>query len=268
MMIHRDEQTRGPLRRFLAVAAIGAALAVPAAMAAEVEATLEWARRVELSAPVGGVVTAVPAEPGDAVAADAPLVRLDPRPFQSRVRAAQARVDRTRPARDEAKRELERSQELYERTLLSKHDLQVAEIEHASADAEYREAQAALEQARLDLEYSVVRAPFVAWVLERPAEVGQTVVTRLEAQTLVVLAERGRMAARAAVAESAARDLERGREVAVVVEGRRYTGTVRTIGLEPLADSGEPPRYSVTVVFPHDDAERLRAGGKAKVVLP
>ncbi|HKJ75825.1 MAG TPA: efflux RND transporter periplasmic adaptor subunit [Gammaproteobacteria bacterium] len=256
------------MRVLLAAVAVWAATAGPAALAAEVEATLDWARRVELSTPVSGVVAEVAAEPGDAVAAGEALVRLDPRPLKAAARAAQARVDRTRPARDEAERELERSRELYERTLLSKHDLQVAEIEHAAADAALREAQAALEQARLDLEYSVVRAPFEAWVLERPAQVGQTVVTRLEARPLVVLAERGRMLARAAVAEVVAGELERGRQLEVVVDGRGYAGTVRTVGLEPVADGGETPRYPVTVVFSHDGAERLRAGGKAKVVLP
>ena len=267
-MTRKKRYDRGPLRVWLAVTGIWAALAGPAALAAEVEATLDWARRVELSTPVSGVVKEVAVEPGDAVAADEPLVRLDPRPLKAALQAAQARVDKTRPARDETKRELERSRELYDRTLLSKHDLQVAEIEHAAAAAELREARAAVEQARLDLEYSVVRAPFEAWVLERPAQVGQTVVTRLEARPLVVLAERGRMMARAAVAPAAAQALERGEELAVVVDGRRYAGKVRSVGLEPVADSGETPRYPVTVVFSHDGAERLRAGGKAKVVLP
>lgn len=263
----QQRRRRGGTVPALAAVWLGAVLAAVPVVAAEVAATVEWARRVALSTPVSGVVEAVPVQTGDAVEQGDVLVRLDPRPLEAAVRRARARVDRTRPARDEAKRELERSQQLYERTLLSKHDLQLAEIEYAAADAEHREAQAALDQARLDLEYSVVRAPFAGYVLERSAEVGQTVVTRLEARPLVTLAERGRLMARAEVAESAAAGLERDDEVAVMVDGRRYPGRVRSVGMEPVAGS-EPPRYPVEVVFPYEAATPVRAGSEAKVILP
>lgn len=241
-------------------------LAWPAAQAAEVAATVDWVRRVELGTPVSGVVAEVHAAPGDRVAKGAPLVALDPRPLEAALAAAEARRSKAVPARAEAERELERTRELYDRTLLSTHDLQLAEIAFAQADAELQAARAAVQQAELDLEYSMVRAPFAGVVLARPAEPGQSVVNRLESRPLVVLAEAERLLARAAVTAEVADGLEAGQELGVTVDGATVPGTVRQVGLEPVAPDAEPPRYALEVVF--EPPRTLRRGRSVGLVLP
>ena len=54
--------------------------------------------------------------------------------------------------------------------MLSEHELQVAKIGLTSADAAVQAAQSALTQAQLDLEYSVIRAPFAGVVVQRAAK--------------------------------------------------------------------------------------------------
>ena len=108
-----------------------------------------------------------------------------------------ARLAKAREERDEAVRELERTQELFERTLLSVHDLQLAQIAATGAEADHSSAEAELAEAEIKLEYSRILAPFDARVVSVPAQPGETVVSRLQARPLVVVAPAGRMRARA-----------------------------------------------------------------------
>lgn len=235
---------------------------------AETTGTLEWTRRVELSTPVSGVVSSVNVAPGDRVAKGDALVTLDQRGFRAEVRRADAERTRTAQTLAEAKRELDRAQELYDRTLLSQHDLDLAKIGHTAAQAKYEAAEASLTQAKLDLEYSTVRAPFAGVVLSRPAQVGQTVVSRLRSVPLVVLAATGQVLARTAVEEGTVKQLSVGEKATVRLGEQQFEGHIVRLGLEPVQPRSEPPRYAVDVVFKHPHVEQLRAGQKVTVILP
>ena len=256
-------------RRFIRLLWLGLALLMGGpTYAANVDATLQWARRVELSTPVSGVVAKVYVKGGDRVKANQPLVELDQRGFRAAVKGAEADVKRLGESRDEAHRELERSQQLYDRTLLSEHDLQLAKIANTTAEAKYEAARAVLTQARLDLQYSVVRAPFDALVLARPAQLGQTVVTRLQSVPLVTVVESGRMLAHAQVDEAGLAKLQQGQDVTVESAGHRFEGKVVQLGMEPVAGGTGTPRYAVDVVFSYPVGTILRAGQSATVSLP
>ncbi len=244
-------------------------MAASPAWAADVDATLDWVRRVELSTPVSGIVSEVLVEVGDRVAKGASLLRLDPRGFQARVVETEARLAREKENQEEAQRELERTDELYERTLIAEHEVQLARIELASAKARYQAAQARLTQARLDLEYSEVRAPFEGLVVRRAVALGQTVVTRLQGTPLLVLAEAGRMLARARVPVGEISRLQERQSLSVTVADHVYQGRIRHIALEsessPVAGG---PLYAVDVEFPVPSNVILRAGQPASVTLP
>jgi multidrug efflux system membrane fusion protein len=167
---------------------------------------------------------------------------------------------------EEAEREQARAQELYDRNLISNHELEVAKIAFVSAESEHQAAQAALTRAQLNVEYSAVRAPFDALVLEVRADVGQAVASDFAAVPLVTVAEAGRMVVRAPVEEGALAALTPGREVTVQVAGQRYGGTVRRVGLEPVSGGSGAPRYPLEVNIKAGGA--LRAGQSATVMLP
>ena len=104
---------------------------------------LDWVAPLELSTPRSGLVREVLVASGDRVAGGAPLARLEMRDARAHLAAAQAALNATRAAMEEAARERDRTQELYDRTLLSDHDLQLAQIALIEAEADYRAAQAA-----------------------------------------------------------------------------------------------------------------------------
>jgi len=236
--------------------------------AQDLAATLEWARRVELGTQVSGTIHQVSVNTGDRVKRGQVLVKLDARGFAAEVARTSAELARFEKALEEATRELDRAKELYERTVLSDHELQLAEIGHVEADANYRGAQAALTQAELDLHYSAIRAPFDGVTVRRDAELGQTVVSRLQAAPLVVVAETGRMVARALVSLDEVAGVTGGQALEVSVAGERYRGTVRHLGLEPAAQEGGAARYLLDVLFEYPPERILRAGQKAVVHLP
>lgn len=238
-----------------------------AALGAEVSARLDWTRHVTLSTQVSGTVVAVPAEVGERVRKGAPLVRLDQRDFKARLAKARADVAALAASRKEAARELERAKNLYDRTVLSDHELQLARIEDVKAQAKLQAARAALTQAQLDMEHSVVRAPYEALVLRRQAALGQTVISGLKSVPLVTVAEAGRMVARAGVGADQLARLKLGQRVSVSVDKHRYEGHISQLGLDPLAGSS-PVRYTVEVEFALPPGLTLRAGQAASLELP
>mgnify|MGYP000359492385 CR=1 FL=1 len=137
--------------------------------AEELEAILGWSKRVELSTPVNGVVQKVYAEPGKIVAKGEVLVQLDSRAFKADLKYAKANIKNTNEKSLEAKRELDRQLDMYDRSMLSEHDLQVAKNNFSSAQALYQQAQASLTKAKLNLENSAIRTPFNAVVFNSVA---------------------------------------------------------------------------------------------------
>jgi len=224
---------------------------------------------VQLATPVSGVITQVPVQVGQRVAQGTLLVELDQRPFQARASRAVAALEGARQDHAEARRELQRTQELFDRTLLSIHDRQVAEIAAAKAQARLRSAEADLTETQVELDYSRVRAPFDAWVVALSAQVGETVVSRLQARTLVVLAPAGRQRASAWVTAGQMTGLAPGTALPVEVQGQSYPGRVSALSLEPRPGDGEQPHYRLDVDFPLPPAAPpLRPGQRALIRLP
>jgi len=232
----------------------------------EFDATLQWARRVELSTPVSGVVVDVTAQVGQRVSKDQVLLRLDSKVREANLEQSKAQLTRQTRLRGEAQRELDRSQELFNATLLSEHEMELARIGFDAAEAEFQKAKAALAQAESDLKYSEVRAPFDALVLQRFAEVGQTVATQLQVTPLFVVAQADVMIARTAATLAQVRALKAEQVVTVKTGGRSYEGRVTQLGAEPVPKRDET-KYAVEVTFVTKGA-MLRAGDAAKIVVP
>jgi len=234
------------------------------AMAQELSGVVQWAQRVELGTPQSGIIVEVPVKDGTMVKKGQLLVQLEPRALRARVKRAEAEVAKSKKGRDEAKRELDRSSELYERTLLSNHDLDLAKIAFADANSHYQAANAELVEARIDLEQSSIRAPFDGVVLQCKAEVGQAVVSNLQSIPLITLAATKQMRVQAEATQAQLAKLAVGQSVTVESGGLRFKGTISLMGLEPIAGNGEP-RYPLQVLFSTED-RIVRVGQPAKVI--
>jgi multidrug resistance efflux pump len=165
----------------------------------------------------------------------------------------------------EARRDLERVQELYNRTVISTTDLDQAKLRHARAKGLYEEALARLKREGKNLEETIMRAPFDAYVVAREVEPGQVVASSLKPQTLLVLAKAGEMLAHFKLYDTQIGQFKPGQAVTVEANGQSYQGKISVIGLEPLPGKDEAV-YPVDVVF--YPKALMRAGTPVKVRLP
>ncbi len=159
------------------------------------------------------------------------IARIDPETFEYKVQQAQADVDaassqvltqqaninaqRAEVARidvttEDAKRDLDRKQQLLEKGFISSADrdkalatyralveqsktsraqVAVAEANARNAAAVVKQREAALAQARIDLERTAIKAPVNGVVIKRSVEKGQTVAASLQAPELFIIAE-------------------------------------------------------------------------------
>lgn len=237
------------------------------ASAADVNGELEWANRVTLSVPVSGIVTEVSVRPGEAVAAGQSLLSMDAREVQARVAHANSAVKKFELHRAEAEREWDRAKELFDRTVLSERELQLAEIGLNDADAAYQAAQAERVAATVALECHSLKAPFAAWVLTVPVTPGQAIVNTQQATPLVTLAARERMRARANVDAAQVALLKTDTPVAVRVGAQRFEARIAQLGLEPVSTQ-RPAQYLVEAEFSVPPQISLRAGQTVVLELP
>ncbi|HEU0187764.1 MAG TPA: efflux RND transporter periplasmic adaptor subunit [Gallionellaceae bacterium] len=246
------------------IALCAAAWLSPPALAADAPATLQWSHRVELSVPLSGVVQTVQVAAGDQVKKGQVLLTLDSTIFQARVAESTAEINRLDAETAEAKRDLDRTQELYTRTVASTTDLDQARLRVVRSQSMLTGARARLRQNQKALDDATLRAPFDAVVILRQVEPGQSVAAGLQPQTLLVLAKAGEMIARLHLAAAQLDKLKTGQAVTVTVGDRSYPGRISLLGLEPLRLKDESA-YPVEVTFA--PAEQLRAGAAASVRL-
>ncbi len=150
-------------------------------------------RELRLGTLVSGVVADVRVRTGQQVRAGDVLVILDQREFRARLERAKALSARASALLAEARREEERALELYDRGLLSDHELQKAQIDRLEAEAHKAESMAEETRAGLDLERSTIRAPFDGRILEVNTWKGQPVQNALTIQTMILLGVQGNM---------------------------------------------------------------------------
>lgn len=231
--------------------------------AAEKDATLDWSQRWTLATPLSGIVQDVKVNEGESVKKGQLLLNLDDRGYRAQVKRSQSVVARAQENFDEAKRELDRGQELFDRTAISVHELQLIKIDHATSLATLSGAQAELTQAKLDLEYTQIKAPADGLVIEVNAHPYQTLSNRLEVQPLIVMVPNDQWVARAQLSVDEINQWKTGQSVQVTVDGENYKGTVKRVGYEP-AIMKPKPMYELEVEFPAS-GKTFRKGQSARI---
>lgn len=113
----------------------------------------------EVRARVSGILQERVFEQGALVQQGDVLYRIDPKLFRVRVASAEAALRRAEATRDNAKVQLDRQKTLRERNVATGVEYDTASVNLAQAEADVALQQAALEEARINLEYTEVRAP-------------------------------------------------------------------------------------------------------------
>lgn len=156
---------------------------------------------IDLRSDASGLVESIAVREGDRVYPGQELLRLDSRVAQTAVIEAEASLKQARMQQaaneldlDEdtvtlRRKTLERTEKLFEEGLVARSELETKELEFKVAErtlerarrnldtnlARISQLEAALERAQAQLQHTIIRAPFEAWVIRRQVEVGSGV---------------------------------------------------------------------------------------------
>jgi multidrug efflux system membrane fusion protein len=121
-------------------------------------------QRVEVRPRVSGIVDLVAFTDGQEVRLGDLLFVIDPRPYRAALTGAQAQLEHANAAAQLAKIKAQRAKKLIVSHAISGEELDNRMAEQAQSQAEVRSAEAALANARLNLEFTEIRAPITGRV--------------------------------------------------------------------------------------------------------
>src|SRR6266545_1973641 len=130
---------------------------------------------VAVKARVDGQIVDVGFKEGDEARKGQVLFKIDPRPFEAALRQAEANALRDAAARDQARSQERRYQELLEKNFVSKEAYAQIRTNAAIAEATAKASQAALDNAKLNLEYCTIRAPIEGYAGKIQIQMGNLV---------------------------------------------------------------------------------------------
>ncbi|WP_132999317.1 efflux RND transporter periplasmic adaptor subunit [Luteimonas arsenica] len=205
---------------------------------------------VELS---GLRVASVEVEVGSVVAAGDVLLRVDDRTLASQLAQSDAQVREARTNLETARRKAARIRELADSQMVALQDAEEAEAARANAEARLNTAIASRDAARVQRDFTLVRAPVGGVVSARSVQPGQVVGAGTE---LLRLIRDGRLEWRAELAEADLLRVDAGTPVRVEAPGGSVVdGRVRTVS--PALDAQS---RTGTVYVDLPDPGALRAG--------
>ncbi|MDR2934700.1 MAG: efflux RND transporter periplasmic adaptor subunit [Candidatus Adiutrix sp.] len=138
----------------------------------EFAAQMEADPRVDLKARVSGFLRRQNFSAGDLVKKDQVLFQIEPDQYQALLDMAQAEVLSAQAQYDRAKRDFDRIQDLYRKNTSTKSDFDTAKAAFEVAEAQVMSARARQAQARLNLDYATIRAPFDGRISDTPYSEG------------------------------------------------------------------------------------------------
>jgi HlyD family secretion protein len=210
------------------------------ALVVEAAGVIEPVRTVELKSKASGEILELGADTGDTVQAGALLVRIDPRIPRNRLDQTLAQQNAARAKLANARSQLARGAKLRENAWINPADYDLLVLDAATAESEVVAARVAVENARIALEDTEVRAPAAGTILSKRVERGQVIsspTTDVGGGTLLMtMADLDRVRVRTRVDETDIGKLAPGMEAQISVAsfpGTRFAGSIEKI--EPQA---------------------------------
>ncbi len=209
----------------------------------EASGTIEPVADVEVKSKASGEILELTAEIGDTVEAGKLLVRIDPRTPKNLVEQSQAELNAALQREKTAKTQLERGDKLRENAWINQSELEALELEVANTRAAAVAARVALENARIGLEDTEVRAPAAGTILTRLVERGQVISSPTRdvggGTVILTMADLTRVRARVRVDETDIGKLAAGvpsRIQVAAFPGREFEGEVEKIEPQAVVD--------------------------------
>jgi RND family efflux transporter MFP subunit len=154
----------------------------------EYSAAIEGKTNVEIRPQVSGYLDKIYVEEGAYVTAGQPLFKINDQPYGEQVNNAQANVLAAKANMEKASIEVNRLTPLVQNNVVSDVQLKAAQAAYDAAKAQVSQAEAAGNNAGINLGYTLMKAPVNGYVSRIPFKVG-ALVGKGEAQPLTVLSD-------------------------------------------------------------------------------
>jgi len=130
---------------------------------------------VEVKSKASGEVLELLVATGDYVESGALMVRIDPRTVRNRLAQAEAELKAAQSRRRISISQMKRAEQLVKNGTLTETEYEQAALELANAEALVVSADVAVENARIAVDDTDIRAPISGTVIEKPVEKGQVI---------------------------------------------------------------------------------------------
>ncbi|MBQ3355291.1 MAG: efflux RND transporter periplasmic adaptor subunit [Bacteroidales bacterium] len=231
--------------------------------------TIEPVETVDVGTQVSGKVEKIYVDFNDVVKKGQLMAELDKLTLNQNVSRAKASLTSAESQLNYAKLSYERTKQLYESNAATLASYQEAQNTYTQAQMSQKNAQAAYDQALVDLSYAEIYSPIDGVVLDRAVEVGQTVAASFSTPTLFTLAnDLTKMQVEAAVDEADIGQVKIGQRVTFTVDAYTYEtfeGTVNQIRMKATTTSNVV-KYTVIISAPNPDL-KLFPGMTANVTI-
>jgi multidrug efflux system membrane fusion protein len=141
----------------------------------EYSGRLEAVEQVEVRPRVTGYLQQIQFTDGALVEKDAPLFVIDPRPYQADLERAQADVQRAQAQVSLAQSEFERAEKVVATNAVSQEEFETRKFTLAQQQAALASAKAAVDTAKLNLDYCYIKSPISGRISRRDVDAGNLV---------------------------------------------------------------------------------------------
>jgi macrolide-specific efflux system membrane fusion protein len=222
---------------------------------------------VKVGAQVSGIVKDLYVEVGSKVQKNQLLAVIDPEVYQAKLDEALAQKQNARIEKKYAEIDLERLKPLYGTQAIAKQQFDTASQLVEATEAKLKKAEADLEYAKLQLNYTRIISPIDGVVTSVTTQRGETVAASFVAPTFVTIIDLKKLELWAYVDETDIGKIENKQPVTFYVDtypGRSIAGTVKTIF--PNAEiQNNVVNYVVVVTIKNEEGIILRPQMSATV---
>jgi len=241
-------------------------------VAVEAAGIIEPYLTVEVKSKASGEILSIDGETGDVVEAGTTLVRIDKRSPRNQLDQAAAELEAAKARRSIAEAQTRRSKTLFESRTINEVDYEQTTLEFANAKAEVIRAQVSVENARIALDDTEVKAPMTGTIIEKLVEKGQVISSPTMdvggGSVLLQMADLSSVQVKSLVDETDIGKILPGQLVTVTVAAypnQPFDGKVAKIEPQALAEQ-TVTTFSVLVIL-ENESGLLRPGMNADVEI-
>lgn len=136
---------------------------------------IEAWNKINVTPDIGGKIAKIHVEEGDVVQKGQLLAELDTRAVRLQLEQAQAALAVAEANYNDAQKNMERMERLKKEDAASDQQYEKVKLAYDAADAQLKQARAAVNLARYNLDVSLMKAPFGGVVASKNAEVGEVI---------------------------------------------------------------------------------------------